>query len=578
MAIPAERTPPRTRTVIPAEATRQAQATLTSLSEKRQATWIAQAQTPLPTRTLLPVQATQRAQATREVRRWATSAAQTQTAIAPTPLALRSGYVECSKISSRLSCWHGVVNNRIIELGIDMPQRTSFLDVDTYRLDHQLISSDTYRLPVDNGYFYIQAVTGPIVTLMNDNGQTSVTFDLTARQWGTLVPQPSPTLVVGLSAECSTPKNSRDAMISTCWRGYANGRATTVEVGRGGIEWGSGNEEPHGLLDLWIDRQQTDLHNITMPVKYSSGPPINIGTLGIVSVKDLRLTLIGIEPSAPAGRLIFDLATRWWRPPNVQLSQQLTAGAVECQPILLPNTAQYLYNCWRGKINGKLIGLDAGRQSARSGYNGKAPPLDYDIECCQGILRVTTYNQDQSITASEVYSTPQQVGAVYIAALKDTRIMLAPYDPQLKDAQFVFDLTTRRWISSPIQPTTAWNLQPVQCNGSYINTVPRFASCWAGIRNGTVVSVRSGRSVAYNEPQQGILSLFVGLTYAPYDPGGIYKTPAQVGTVRIVAIKANGLVTLAPIDPQYARRTFVFNLNTRQWITPELGWSRIEAP
>jgi hypothetical protein len=210
---------------------------------------------------------------------------QTQTAIAPTPLTLRSGHVECpAALIEYTSCWHGVVNNKIVDLGIKNQPAAPALEVALSQLDQQPISRDTYLLLAGRGFFFIQSVAGTKVTLSSDGNRVSITFDLATRQWSAFVTQPTPTLEVGLSAVYGGQKNSRDALMSTCWQGYVNGAATIVYAGRAGIEWGSGNEEPYALLHLGIDLQRTDPAKVKQARTYSSDAPINIGTLGIISV------------------------------------------------------------------------------------------------------------------------------------------------------------------------------------------------------------------------------------------------------------------------------------------------------
>src|SRR5207244_2169442 len=89
------------------------------------------------------------------------------------------------------------------------------------------------------------------------------------------------------------------------------------------------------------------------------------------------------------------------------------------------------------------------------------------------------------------------------------------------------------------QITPVWRLERVTCDMDY----PRsdrwpgnatFTSCWSGLGNGQVISVRTADSSLYKDPSQGMLMISSGVYYygLGYDPA-MYTTPIKVGTVRI---------------------------------------------
>ncbi len=95
---------------------------------------------------------------------------------------------------------------------------------------------------------------------------------------------------------------------------------------------------------------------------------------------------------------------------------------------------------WIGWVNGKLISVVTG-----SSYHNT-----------QGVVLVFNGGDPlvpPSILPSEVYSTPLQIGAVYVAATNGTRLTLAqdnppyPTDTPPSSYTFVFDVVTRQFVS-----------------------------------------------------------------------------------------------------------------------------------
>src|SRR5207249_7867 len=59
----------------------------------------------------------------------------------------------------------------------------------------------------------------------------------------TLMPLPTPTVELGLLAECPPPGSGREPKKSTCWRGLVNEQVISVAAGREGRRY-EGLEQP----------------------------------------------------------------------------------------------------------------------------------------------------------------------------------------------------------------------------------------------------------------------------------------------------------------------------------------------
>jgi hypothetical protein len=101
----------------------------------------------------------------------------------------------------------------------------------------------------------------------------------------------------------------------------------------------------------------------------------------------------------------------------------------------------------------------------------------------------------------------------------------------------------------------------------------QLKSCWRGKFNGAYVTVGAGHAglspSGESGDSQGVLVVVDGPDIYLPPAGGytLYKTPQVVGSVRIRGVEG-ARVTLATADPNL---TFVFDLQTRQWVTPQPG-------
>ncbi len=131
--------------------------------------------------------------------------------------------------------------------------------------------------------------------------------------------------------------------------------------------------------------------------------------------------------------------------------------------------------------------------------------------------------------------------------------------------------------STPVLPPTATPEPPstvalgtFDCPRPPSPTDPQLQSCWRGKLNGTYVTVGAG--LAGSLPTggiptstQGVIVVADGTEVYAAPPGGTaYTTPQAVGRVRIRSVDGTRL-TLATPDPAV---TFVFDLQTRQWVNP----------
>jgi hypothetical protein len=99
---------------------------------------------------------------------------------------------------------------------------------------------------------------------------------------------------------------------------------------------------------------------------------------------------------------------------------------------------------------------------------------------------------------------------------------------------------------------------------------PPLQSCWRGKLNGAYITVGAGLAGASptgSTPasNQGVIVVADGTeVYAPPPGSTVYTTPQAVGAVHIRSVEGTRL-TLATSDPAV---TFVFDLQTRQWVNP----------
>jgi ABC-type transport system substrate-binding protein len=131
--------------------------------------------------------------------------------------------------------------------------------------------------------------------------------------------------------------------------------------------------------------------------------------------------------------------------------------------------------------------------------------------------------------------------------------------------------------STPVLPPTATPEPPstvalgtFDCPRPPTPTDPQLQSCWRGKLNGAYVTVGAG--LAGSSPtggtptsNQGVIVVTDGTeVYAPLPGSTVYTTPQAMGAVRIRSAEGPRL-TLATSDPAV---TFVFDLQTRQWVNP----------
>jgi hypothetical protein len=95
---------------------------------------------------------------------------------------------------------------------------------------------------------------------------------------------------------------------------------------------------------------------------------------------------------------------------------------------------------------------------------------------------------------------------------------------------------------------------------------PQAISCWRGAIDGNLVDVDAGREGLAGDQTQGIIKVHV----EGQQGEDIYRTPQRVGAVSIVSVTTtltSTLFTLSTVE-QPTPQVFVFDLATRQWVSP----------
>jgi len=201
----------------------------------------------------------------------------------------------------------------------------------------------------------------------------------------------------------------------------------------------------------------------------------------------------------------------------------------------------------------------------------------YD-NAAQGTLLIQRLNEFGPIDAEpEIYTAPQQAGGIRIVDAIGERLTLRADDGTL----FYFDVLTRQWVGTPPSPAPS---PPTHTPGRR-PAAPTFTpvigmlpgclpfgngagipyNCWQGLVNGQLLILKAGVGGYGHDQTQGFV--WVNTPEQREDGSDIYFTPQQIGPVKIVSV--NGLIfTLAPAEPGFPPVTFVFDLATRQWVTP----------
>ncbi|MDQ2806826.1 MAG: hypothetical protein M3Z04_07905 [Chloroflexota bacterium] len=91
-------------------------------------------------------------------------------------------------------------------------------------------------------------------------------------------------------------------------------------------------------------------------------------------------------------------------------------------------------SCWHGTVAGVRLYLDAGKDA-------------FITDPQQGLLVVAEADTVAPPDGFPVYKTPQRLGEVRIVAVNGTQVVLEPVVAPPAPVSFVFDLTTRQWLS-----------------------------------------------------------------------------------------------------------------------------------
>jgi hypothetical protein len=385
----------------------------------------------------------------------------------------------------------------------------------------------------------------------------------------------------------------------SCWQGkvghelvnLAAGReANIVGMDQKGSQWTHEAECCQGVLRVTNIDAAGNLYRSEL---YST--PYKEGYVRIVSVSGSLITLAAYGDTSLKYKFVFDLATRKWVQPQANAVDTMVFGQQPCFADYNLG-GPYLNDCWTGKVAGSIYNLESGVESRL--------PRD------QGVLVVSEgADIDPFPKLAETYLTPLKVGSVSLTLVDKTYVYLQTAD---KSHTFVFDLKTRQWLTLPITPTPSmtptrtstptpqlpnppigstegiqlerhdwqtavasiptftpvpqslqtpsilWKFERVDCGQDGSDRSP--VSCWGGVGDGTILSVRTFRST--DDISRGSLSVCIGLY--PCGLEATYASPLNLGTLHIVSISDN-LVSLTPDDGQ---TTVTFDLQTRQWIPP----------
>jgi hypothetical protein len=121
----------------------------------------------------------------------------------------------------------------------------------------------------------------------------------------------------------------------------------------------------------------------------------------------------------------------------------------------------------------------------------------------------------------------------------------------------------------PIYPTETPVMGIVNHCANTNSRAPQCYNFWRGVINGDIVTVRAGAEGYDDTPSQGILMISNATTHTHET----YLTPQIAGPIEIVS-EDNLQFTLAVVQSVWATATpgatFVFDLTTRQWISPTL--------
>jgi len=126
-------------------------------------------------------------------------------------------------------------------------------------------------------------------------------------------------------------------------------------------------------------------------------------------------------------------------------------------------------SCWRGLLNGQIVQMESGRYGSES-------------DGSQGLLVVNVWPDDHWTDENQIiYNTPQRVGPVRIVSVDAMRVTLATYDPWATQTPqpsttpqitFVFDLSTRQWVSPPPLPTPSVSVPPLPTLSPSLSPIP----------------------------------------------------------------------------------------------------------
>ncbi len=180
-----------------------------------------------------------------------------------------------------------------------------------------------------------------------------------------------------------------------------------------------------------------------------------------------------------------------------------------------------------------------------------------------------TDDPDRILNPTEAIETANAVETPFTAHVHEIQTMEAdptrlPYTPGL------------RYLSSP-EPTATWSAGFVPCPPPHSTFQPQYFSCWNSAINSRLMWLSAGIHQQEGDPQQGVLEVgFFDLDQASNPTDDAYDTPQAVGRMTITDVTGT-LVTLVS-DNHIPPVSFVFDITTRQWVSPSPGPSPSTLP
>jgi hypothetical protein len=190
------------------------------------------------------------------------------------------------------------------------------------------------------------------------------------------------------------------------------------------------------------------------------------------------------------------------------------------------------------------------------------------------------YATNTAITLQPTYPPPAAgTKEAFATAVEET----------LKNALTAVALTPSGTPGSPTAtrtpaPSPTIEMGFLGCGTAANSDEPQYFNCWHGMINGQLLRLAAGREGRGGDITQGLFAVLVYGADNDFHFVGTYRTPVNVGAMKIASVNGN-LVTLIQ-DPDGQPNeitpapdvTIVFDLGSQQWMSPSPGPSRSPSP